>query len=213
MTKPNAAIDGAVVCRANGTRLAASVTDLEVRDLSVVDVLLGVAAAQNKTRTKPTGERPLPKESAITASPPWPKTCFPASASAAACLRRRAVSVSVSANGIVTVIVIVKENGIVIVNEIVTGTAKRTRIENATATATLIVHRVPVETTMALMTVSGKTARMNESGSIAAELIEVRMMSSSLMEMSDHQVHEDDDKMTTMVKCPAETRETPRYVI
>lgn len=46
-------------------------TVLEVRDLNVVHVLLGAAAAQNRTRTKPTGAKLLQKGSETTASQPW----------------------------------------------------------------------------------------------------------------------------------------------
>lgn len=79
----------------------------------------------------------------------------------------------------------------------------------ATATATTIAHHhVPAVTTTAITIVSAGTERMRGSGSTVAGLIEVRMMSSP-MEMSDHQVHDAGDKMTTMKRLE-EIQETQR---
>jgi hypothetical protein len=101
-----------------------------------------------------------------------------------------------------------------IVSEIVIATLRATErgteTEKPIVIVTLTGHLVRGVMMTVTMIVSGETGRTNGSGNTAAELTEVRMMSSP-MEMSDHQVHDAGDKMTKMRRL-AKIRETQRYV-
>lgn len=175
-------------------------TVLEVRNLNVVDVLLGAVAAPNRIRMKPTGAKPSPKGSETIASRLWQRICSPLT-EVVVCLRRL-----LDVKETVTVSAI--ESAIVIVSAIVTVTRCEIGIGNETVIVIMTGHHAQDGTTMATTIVNAGIERMNGSGCIAGGLIEVRVMSSP-MEMNGHQLLGVDDKMTKTTRVE-EIRETPR---